>query len=77
VDHLSCAVFQTAALTNVAASHDAGDMTPTQQTTIHFSNVEREPKHEVTDPSLYKQGMVSHGIIRATPGETEYLDAGW
>jgi hypothetical protein len=43
---------------------------------VHYGYVEREPKNVVTDPSLYKRGLQSHGRIRATPGDTEVLDAG-
>lgn len=60
----------------IASAHDAGDKTPTQPPVVHYGNVEREPKNEVTDPSLFEKGMVSRGRIRATPGDTEVLDSG-
>lgn len=41
-----------------------------------LATVKRESKNEVTEQSLYEQGVVAHGRIDGTPGDYEMLDSG-
>jgi hypothetical protein len=59
----------------LAIAIDNAGETPTQSS-AQWVHVQREPKHEITDPSIFEKGGVSHGRIKATPGEREALDAG-